>query len=391
MRVLVVTTWLPTLSHPSIGSFVVEDARAIADLGHEVALIHLVPPYQVSDPSAMALSGESPTIDGIAVTRLLMSPTNPRHIAAATARLARWSLGADVVHTMAFSTLVPFALWRPYAPWVHTEHSSGLTSSYLLPKPWRLSLPVLRPLQTRPDVTTAVCDHLAASIREVRGSDPTVVVPCIVPRPAVLVPRRTKPDEISIVSVGGLIERKDPLMALAAVAELARRGVFATLRFVGDGPLREGITNRAATLGISDQVTLVGTLDRAGVLDELARADVFLGPTRGDNFFVSCAEAVLSGRPVVVGANGGQGEYLDPRVGIRVEVHTPVAYADAIQNVLVQVDGMSAEQISDTIGDAFSSAQVAAGYDRAYDLAAEQPRRGARLRAYRRAQRTADA
>ena len=32
---------------------------------------------------------------------------------------------------------------------------------------------------------------------------------------------------------------------------------------------------------------------------ELARADLFLGPTRSDNFYVSAAEAVVSGRPVV--------------------------------------------------------------------------------------------
>lgn len=36
---------------------------------------------------------------------------------------------------------------------------------------------------------------------------------------------------------------------------------------------------------------LTGNLDAAGVRAELARADVFIGPTRGDNFFVSAAEA----------------------------------------------------------------------------------------------------
>lgn len=390
MRVLVVSTWLPTLSHPSTGLFVVKDALAIADLGHEVALIHLVPPHQLSGPSAAALGAESPTIDGLPVNRIVMSTTNPRQIAAATTRLARWSLGADVVHTMAFSTLLPFALWRPYAPWVHTEHWSGLTAPHLLPTSWRVALPALKPLQARPDVTTAVCDYLATPIRAVRGGDPTVIVPCIVPRPESVVPRRTTSEEIAMVSVGALIERKDPLIALDTVAELGRRGVRATLRFVGEGPLREAITTRADVLGISDHVTVVGTLDRAGVLNELARADLFFGPTRGDNFFVSCAEAVLSGRPVVVGSTGGQGEYLNSRVGICVDEQTPTAYADAIERVLIQVEGMSAEDISSTIGDAFSAVEVAAGYDQAYNFAAVQPRRGARLRAYRRAQRTVD-
>ncbi|WP_158288641.1 hypothetical protein [Ornithinimicrobium flavum] len=50
---------------------------------------------------------------------------------------------------------------------------------------------------------------------------------------------------------------------------------------------------------------------------------------------MSCAEAVVSGRPVVVGATGGQGEYLDPRVGVTVDVQTPGAYADAVEQVLL--------------------------------------------------------
>ncbi|MGC1208050.1 MAG: glycosyltransferase [Ornithinimicrobium sp.] len=372
MRVLAVTTWLPTASHPSTGSFVVRDARAIADLGHEVAIIHLVSPGQLAGGSAAGIAKEAATIEGLPVTRIVMSTTNPRQIMAAGHRLSRLSKGADVVHSMAFSSLLPMAWWRPVAPWVHTEHWSGLTAPHLLPRTWQIALPRLKGLLGRPDVSTAVCDYLAAPIRDVRETSPTVVVPCIVPRPAVLTPRREGIHEIRMVSVGGLIERKDPLMAVQTVAELARRGHRVTLRLVGDGPLGPQITGLAEQLGVGNQVTLVGTLDRGDVLHELAEADLFLGPTLGDNFFVSCAEAVLSGRPVVVGATGGQGEYLDERVGICVDDQTPQAYADAIEHAVAQAEGMSAEQISDTIGDRFAASEVAMGYQRAYDLAATQ-------------------
>ncbi len=388
MRVLVVSTWLPTVSHPSMGSFVVKDARAIADLGHEVALIHLVPPSQLSGHGAWALAGESPTIAGLPVTRIVMSTTSPRQIAAATARLARWSRGADMVHTMAFSTLLPFAAWRPSAPWVHTEHWSGLTAPHLLPPPWRAALPTLKPLLTRPDVATTVCDYLAAPIKKVRGKDPTVVVPCIVPSPGNLSPRRTSPDSIALVSVGGLVAGKDPLMAVKTVAELARRGVDSTLTWVGEGPLRNEVRALADELGVGAQVRLTGTLDRPAVLAELARSDVFIGPTLSDNFFVSCAEALRSGRPVVVGATGGHTEYISDRVGICVVTRTPEAYADAVLAVAELTQGLSAREISDTIGDQFEVSTVANAYDDAYALAAQQPRRGARLRAYRRAQRS---
>ncbi|MGB3187240.1 MAG: glycosyltransferase family 4 protein [Ornithinimicrobium sp.] len=387
MRVLAVTTWLPTREHPSTGAFVVKDARAIADLGHEVALIHLVAPHQVTDPDRPhrpikdALRAQEATVEGIPVTRLPMSTTSPRQIAAAGARLARLSAGADLVHSMAFSALLPMTWWRPVAPWVHTEHWSGLTTPQTLPRTWQATLPTLRPLLRRPDVVTAVCDQLADPVRQVRGDRPTAVVPCIVPAPSELHPRRPQvcagsPREIALVFVGALVDRKGPLLAVDTVAELASRGVRATLRVVGQGPLAAQVTRRADEQGVGDRIELVGTLDRAGVLGELAAADVFLGPTRGENFFVACAEAVQSGRPVVVGATGGHVEYLDPRVGVCVPDQDPRAYADAVGEVLDRCQGMSAERISATIGASFSAEVVAAKYQGVYDLAVDCHGRG---------------
>ncbi len=380
MRVLAVTTWLPTREHRSTGAFVVKDVRAIAELGHEVALIHLVAPAEITDPDRRnrpvkdALRAQDRRLEGIPVTRLLMATNSPRQIAAAGSRLSRLSRGADLVHTMAFSTLLAMAWWRPAAPWVHTEHWSGLTAPHTLPRTQQAALPTLRPLLRRPDVVTAVCDHLAEPIHRVRGDRPTAVVPCIVPTPAELVARRTEvsagsPREVALVFVGALVDRKDPLLAVDTVAELATRGVRARLRFVGQGVLADQIVRRAEELGVGDRIELVGAKDRTGVLGELGAADVFIGPTRGENFFVACAEAVQSGRPVVVGATGGHGEYLDPRVGISVQDHDPRAYADAVEEVLTRCHDMSAEQISATIGDSFSADVVAAGYQGVYDKA----------------------
>ncbi|UJH71712.1 hypothetical protein L0A91_05190 [Ornithinimicrobium sp. INDO-MA30-4] len=81
MRVLAVTTWLPTKSHPSTGAFVVKDALALASLGHEVALIHLSPPEQLAkleahDKGRPGTYGEAATIEGIPVLRIPMKTTD---------------------------------------------------------------------------------------------------------------------------------------------------------------------------------------------------------------------------------------------------------------------------------------------------------------------------
>src|SRR5699024_2699028 len=124
---------------------------------------------------------------------------------------------------------------------------------------------------------------------------------------------------LRMVSTGGLIPRKDPLIAVEVLAQLVERGVDAHLEWLGEGPLRQDTSALAAQLQVSDRLSLPGSVDGAGVGEALGRADLFFGPTRADNFFVSAAEAIVAGRPVVLGATGGQGEQVQPQVGALVD------------------------------------------------------------------------
>lgn len=362
MRIVAVTTWFPTDVAASSGAFVAKDVRAIAEHADvsRIDVVHLVPPHQ--DDGRRTL-----VHDGIRVRRVPMGTQAPVGILAAARALGPLLEGADVVHSMAFSSLLPFALRRPEVPWVHTEHWSGLTNPSTLPLSWRLVLPVLRPLLRMPDVVTAVCEYLADPIRHHRGARPTVTVPCIVPPRDELTARPMRPrTPLRLVAVGGLVDRKDPILAVETVAELARRGIEARLTWVGEGELRHAVERCAAKLGVAAAVRLAGTADTAGVSAALDDADLFFLPTRADNFCVSAAEALVHGRPVVVGATGGQGEYIDPRVGELVPEQDAMQYADAIVRTERRTQHLNASDIAETIGDRFSSERVAGGYVEAY-------------------------
>ena len=237
MRVTVVTTWLPTDRAPSSGSFVLRDSAAIRDAGQDVRIIHLVPPHQ--DDGA-----RHRTLEGMRVLSIPMKPSNPLSVAQAADRLRPALKGTDVLHSMAMSTLLPLtALDHARAltlPWVHTEHWSGLTNPDTLGPALRAAIPVVGHGLARPDLVTAVCEYLAAPIRALRRGLPTAVVPCIVePQDAVSEPPGGEDaGSIDMVTVGGLVERKDPLACLDVLAELTARGVPATMTFVGEGPLR---------------------------------------------------------------------------------------------------------------------------------------------------------
>lgn len=365
MRITAVTTWLPTEVAPSRGSFVVRDLHSIAR-HHDVRIVHLVPPQD--DDQTRRLS-----IEGIETLRIPMNPRRPDSILWASKQLRAALVNADIVHSMAFSSLLPLSLRGPRCPWVHTEHWSAITSPGTLPAAAQAALPAVLQLLARPTTVTAVCEYLATPIRQVRGTRPTTVVPCVVdPHP--LDERRDRSDgQLRLISTGGLIDRKDPLVAVRTVAELVVRGVDAHLDWVGEGPLRAEVDALATQLGISSRILLLGSKSPTEVRAALGAADLFFGPTKADNFFVSAAEAIVAGRPVVLGSTGGQGEYVDPSIGALIGVQSPGAYADAIQDVDRRTRDLTSEQISATIGDAFSTETVGRGYAETYEQVRRPP------------------
>lgn len=358
MRIALVTTWYPSARAPGSGVFVAKDAAALA--AHpavtSVEVLHLIAP-RLKD-------GASSTVqDGIRVRRIPMNPVNPLDVVRVARRVRELTADADLVHSTAVSALAPLALRRPDRPWLHTEHWSGLTNPATVPLLLRPAVPIVRLLLRAPDTVTAVCDFLARPIRRARYPRRTAVVGCVVPPPDHPEGRPMRPQQrLRLVAVGALVERKDPLLAIRTVAELRRRGRPASLTWVGDGPLRRKAARLARRLGLRDEVVLSGPTDAAGVAAALDRADLFLLPTRGDNFCVAAAEALVRGRPVVVGASGGQGEYLDERVGALVHDQTAEAYADAVLAVDKRTQHLTAEEVAATIGDRFAPATIAEGY-----------------------------
>lgn len=362
MKVLAVSTWYPTPAVPVSGVFVRKDAMALAE-DHEVSFLHLAPPGAFA--SAPAEEQDGP----VHVRRIALDLRRPDHHWRAAKAVRAAAQGADLVHSSAFSTLLPMSLLRPTVPWVHTEHWSAIpTPESFHGSLGRLTVPQLTRFEGLPDVVVPVCNFLGAPIRR-RRSGPMHVVPCIVPLADPVLPRPAPTERLRLVAVGSLTTRKDPLTAVSTVAELQRRGIPAQLTWAGDGPLRSAVEARAAELGIAEHVQLLGSLTPDQVARVLAESDLFLLPTLAENFCVSAAEAIAQGRPVVVGSNGGQAEYIDDSVGEVVSEQVPAAYADAVVRVWDRLKDATADDIAARVGERFSVAAVRRGYGEAYEQA----------------------
>jgi alpha-1,6-mannosyltransferase len=132
-----------------------------------------------------------------------------------------------------------------------------------------------------------------------------------------------------LVHCSRLSPEKRPDRALAALAELRRRGMRAALIVAGDGPLRRSLQAKAARLPVS----FLGHIANRGMLAQLlATADVVIAPGPAETFGLSALEALASGTPVVVSSQGALPEIIG-RGGVAAE-GGDAAYADAVERLL---------------------------------------------------------
>jgi glycosyltransferase involved in cell wall biosynthesis len=365
MRVLVVTTWYPSRLNPVRGVFVQRQVEAVARR-HDVTVVHL---SRVDEGRPAPSAGGRPDV---VVHHVPWTMTDPRSLLRSVGALRRIAVSQrpDVLHSMVFSALPHgrAAARSARAPWVHSEHWSGISDPASVHPAWRVIAPGAKVLYRRPDVVTAVSGYLQRAITRHARRDRVVVVPNVVEGPQRLVPAPTG-EPLRLLAVGNLVPSKSPVLAVQTLAELRRRGVDARLHWVGTGRLEVHVREAADRLGVADHLQLPGRVPPDQVGAEYDACQVFLLPTLHETFCVVAAEAVLHGRPVVVGATGGQRDFVTPDVGALVADQSAAAYADAVLSVRERFAEADPSRVAAPLAERFSPDAVADGFDAAYALA----------------------
>jgi len=139
-----------------------------------------------------------------------------------------------------------------------------------------------------------------------------------------------------VVAVGRLAEQKNYPLLIDALAILRSR-MPARLFVLGDGVLRQPLTDRIAQRGLGDAVTLCGF--QRNPWKYLARADAFALTSRYEGFGNVMVEAMACGVPVVATSSDVTREVVrDGLDGLLVERHEPEAVAAALERVLCNAD-----------------------------------------------------
>ena len=140
-----------------------------------------------------------------------------------------------------------------------------------------------------------------------------------------------------VLFLGRLSVKKSPELLLQAVADLATPLQERDLKVVFAGPdeggVRKQLAQRASQLGIEKRVCFVGPIYGDAKWAAYRDADVFVLPSRNENFGNSAAESVAAGTPVIVTEQCGIAPLLADEAGL-VVAHDARALGGALDRVL---------------------------------------------------------
>jgi glycosyltransferase involved in cell wall biosynthesis len=317
---------------------------------------------------------EAEVWDGLEVFRVQGSPRRPWELVRSVSVLVRGLRWADVLHTMAFSSvlaaMVPWLLRRPgggAVPWVHTEHWTGALDPGSVSPLWnRLSW--LRHVYRLPHQVTGVGTALADAMRPFARSGAVSVVPCVVRSPESVVDAEFG-FPLKLVAVGAVIGRKRPVAVVETVKWLRRQGHDVELVWVGDGPLRADCESLVRDSGLEGAVRFVGAVAPQEVAGYLGNADLFVLPSEHETFFASAAEAIGAGRAVVISRLDGLGDFLSEDNSILVDGADPDVLGGAVLQARDRFRQVPAESIAAPIRAAYSVEAVGSLFETVYGRA----------------------
>lgn len=137
--------------------------------------------------------------------------------------------------------------------------------------------------------------------------------------------------KIKYVATGSLIHRKGFDLLPKAFANLNLPKDKWEMNIIGGGEERENLQKQINDLDLQDNIHLLGQKTKSEIVSILKDSNVFILPSRNENFSVAVLEALACGLPVISSICGGIRECISDFNGLLFTVDDVDALADTIK------------------------------------------------------------
>lgn len=335
MNIVIIPAFFQTKSRKTLGSFFLEQARALQQKGHKVTILYCDTYSIKCVKNWFAYSEEkSEIIEGIQIYRNRCFCPLKHGIEGHREAFAngiqklydQYMKGnkPDIIHAHC-------CVWAGYAamklseqigiPYVVTEHATlfQLHRDEISEKNDK----VIRKIFQKAARVICVSGAFAKLIESYRPDIDVVgnVVNCdaFVPRADSEKHRGIRFLTVCYMEEEAQLYKKGIDILIQAWTEVVKKYTDVKLVIGGGGSAKTKVEQWVEEHGISKYVEFTGALDRKQVIQEMQSCDCFVLPSRYETFGVVYIEAMACGKPVIAVANGGPDDFVKPFNGFLIE------------------------------------------------------------------------
>jgi glycosyltransferase involved in cell wall biosynthesis len=140
------------------------------------------------------------------------------------------------------------------------------------------------------------------------------------------------PLTINLINIGSFVPKKNQTFLLDIILELNKKSIQTSCFFLGDGPHKMEVMNKAKELGILDQCNFLGNVEN--VEEYLWQSDVYIHTATYEPLGLVLLEAMAAGLPVVTLDGGGNRDIMiNGKNGFLIEKKDPEEFANRILEI----------------------------------------------------------
>lgn len=385
MNIVIIPAFFQTKSRKTLGSFFMEQARALQQKGHKVTILYC-DTYSIKCVKDWFAYNEekSEIIEGIQIYRNRCFCPLKHGIEGHREAFAQgiqklydqYMKGnkPDIIHAHC-------CVWAGYAamklseqigiPYVVTEHATlfQLHRDEISEKNDK----VIRKIFQKAARVICVSGAFAKLIESYRPDIDVVgnVVNCdaFVPRADSEKHRGIRFLTVCYMEEEAQLYKKGIDILIQAWTEVVKKYTDVKLVIGGGGSAKTKVEQWVEEQGISKYVEFTGALDRKQVIQEMQSCDCFVLPSRYETFGVVYIEAMACGKPVIAVANGGPDDFVKPFNGFLIEPDVKELVQAVYEMIghLTQGNYYQDEKISNYIKSKFSYEAIAEQLEAIYN------------------------